>query len=167
MNTFKRNNGEVLTISIIFIAIAVTIFMFILAIFMSHINTVLYNLKIDMYTLNKSAIIAINKGKTSIDNFSYNEKVYKNEFIKGLKTNYELDENLENQRKLIKKIEIIEYKIYEDNKKDSYTGKKCDGRTLHTVIKVKIQPIILKEFLEEIFIFEIHEDVVLNSMIME
>ena len=43
MNTFKRNNGEVLTISIIFIAIAVTIFMFILAIFMSHINTILYN----------------------------------------------------------------------------------------------------------------------------
>lgn len=167
MNTFKRNNGEVLTISIIFIAIAVTIFMFILAIFMSHINTVLYNLKIDMYTLNKSAIIAINKGKTSIDNFSYNEKVYKNEFIKGLKMNYELDENLENQRKLINRIEIIEYKIYEDNKKDSYTGKKCDGRTLHTVIKVKIKPIILKEFLEEIFIFEIHEDVALNSMIME
>ena len=167
MNTFKRNNGEVLTISIIFIAIAVTIFMFILAIFMSHINTVLYNLKIDMYTLNKSAIIAINKGKTSIDNFSYNEKVYKNEFIKGLKMNYELDENLENQRKLINRIEIIEYKIYEDNKKDLYTGKKCDGRTLHTVIKVKIQPIILKEFLEEIFIFEIHEDVALNSMIME
>ena len=61
----------------------------------------------------------------------------------------------------------MEYEIYEDNKRDSYTTKRCDGRTLHTVIKAKIRPIILKDFLEDIFIFEIHEDVALNSMIMK
>lgn len=167
MNIFKRQNGEILTISMIFISIAITIFIFVLAIFMSHINTVLYNFKIDMYTLNKSAVISINKGRTSIDDFSYNPSVYRKEFVEGLKRNYDLDENLENKNKLISKIEIIEYRVYEKDKVDSYTGKRCDGRTLHTLVRLKVKPIILVNFLEEIFTFTIHEDVALNSMIMD
>lgn len=167
MNTLKRENGEILTISILVIAIAITIFIFVLAIFMSHVNTVLYNFKIDMYTLNKSAIISINKGTTSIDDFLYNKSVYKNEFIEGLKRNYDLDENLENKDKLISKVEIIEYDILGDQKRDSYTGKRNNGRTLHSVIQLRIKPIILSDYFEEIFSFTIHEDVALNSMIIE
>lgn len=165
MKILKNKNGEVLTISMIFIAIALTIFVFITTIFMSNINSILYNFKVDMYSLNRSAIISINKTTTSIDDFSYNSNAYRKEFIEGLKKNYELDENLENKDKLINKIEIIEYEIYEDNKRDSYTNKRCDGRTLHTVLRLKIKPIILKDFFENIFTFTIHEDVTLNSMI--
>lgn len=167
MIDFKKNNGEILTISMIFISIAITIFIFVLAIFMSHINTILYNFKIDMYTLNKSAVISINKAQTSIDNFSYNSSIYKKEFIEGLKKNYDLDENLENENKLISKIEIVEYEIYEKDKKDAYTKKNCKDRTLHTVIRASIKPIILSKSFEEIFTFTIHEDVALNSMIMK
>lgn len=160
----KKENGEILSISMIFIGITITIFMFLLAIFMSHVNSVLYNFKVDMYSLNRSAIISINKYETSIDDFSYNKEAYKNEFIKGLKKNYDLDENLENTSKLISKIEIIDYEIYEDNAKDTYTNKKCTGRVIHTVMKIKVKPIILKSVLENIFTFTIHEDVSLNSM---
>lgn len=167
MNEIKREDGEILTISIVFISIAITIFIFVLAIFMSHINTILYNFKIDMYALNKSAIISINKGRTSVDDFSYNSYIYKEKFIEGLKRNYDLNENLENKNKLISKIEIKEYEVIEDKKKDSYTGKRCDGRTLHSVIEIKVKPIILANFLEEIFTYTIHEDVALNSMIMD
>ena len=131
---------------------------------MSSLYPILYNLKIDMYSLNKSAVISVNKYKTSIDDFSYNSKVYKNEFINGLKANYDLNDELENKDKLINKIEVIEYTIYEANKKDSYTKKRVDDRVIHTVLKVRITPIILKSFLEDIFVFTIHEDVVLNSM---
>ena len=165
MSGVKKANGEILMTSMIFIAIAITIFIFILSIFMSHINTILYNFKIDMYTLNRSAIISINKTTSSIDDFSYDLDAYKVAFTEGLMKNYELDEKLENKEKLINKIEIVDYKIYEDDKKDSYTNKRCDGRTLHTVVKLKIKPIILDEFLEDIFTFTIHEDVALNSMI--
>lgn len=167
MNALKRKNGEILTISMIFIAIAITVFIFVLAIFMSHINTILYNFKIDMYTLNKSAVISINKGRTSIDDFSYNSFIYKEEFVKELKRNYDLDENLENKNKLISNVEIVEYEVYEENKRDSYSKKRCDGRTVHTVVQIKIKPIILANFLEDIFTFTIHEDVALNSMIMD
>ena len=158
----KNQNGNILTIGLIFVAIAIIIFMFVIAVFMSHINSILYNIKLDMYSMNKTAIIAVNKNKANIDNFSYNKNVYKEEFIKLLKSNYNLDDNLKNDDKLITKIDIVEYEIYEDKKKDSYTGKKADGRVIHTVLKVKVKPIILKSVLEDIFVFDVHEDVSLN-----
>ena len=140
------------------------IVVFAFSVFVSHINSVLYNLKIDMYALNRSAIIAVNKGKTSIDDFSYDLKTYKKEFVSGLKQNYSLNESLENNEKRISKIEILEYEILEEDKKDSYTNKRCDSRVLHTVIEVKIRPIVFVKFFEEIFVFTIHEDVALNSL---
>lgn len=158
----KNQNGNVLTIGLIFIAIAIIIFMFVIAVFMSHINSILYNIKLDMYSMNKTAIIAVNKNKANIDNFSYNKNVYKEEFIKLLKSNYNLDDNLKNDDKLITKIDVVEYEIYEDKKKDSYTGNKADGRVIHTVLKIKIKPIILKSVLENLFVFDVHEDVSLN-----
>lgn len=159
-----NQKGDVLTITLIFVAIALIIFTFVIAIFMSHINNVLYNLKIDMYSMNKSAIIAVNKYSTSIDRFSYNIEAYKEEFIKFLKSNYNLNDELSNSEKLITSIEIKEYAIYERGHKDQYTDEICDVRTIHTVLKVKIKPIILKSILEDIFVFTIHEDVALSSM---
>lgn len=166
MKILKNQNGEILSIAMIFVAIVIIIFAFIIAIFMNHINSILYNFKLDMYMLNRSAIISINKIEGSIDKFSYNKKSYEEEFLKLMKHNYELDENLENNNKLISKIEIVEYDIYEDNEKDSYTNKRCDGRVLHTVINLKIKPIILRSVLEPFFTFTIHEDVALNSMVI-
>ena len=100
LNGYKNSKGEILTISLIFIGIAITIFTFVLTIFMSHINTVLYNLKIDMYSLNRSAIISVNKYHTSIDSFSYNVDTYKHEFTKGLIQNYNLNENYIQKNKI-------------------------------------------------------------------
>lgn len=166
MKILTNKNGEVLSIAMIFIAIVIIIFTFIIAIFMNHINSILYNFKLDMYALNRSAIIAINKLEGSIDAFSYDEEVYREEFLKNLKSNYSLDDNLKNNDKLISGVEIIEYTIYEDNDKDSYTNERCDGRVLHTVVNVRIKPIILKSILERLFTFEIHEDVALNSVLI-
>lgn len=160
----KKREGNVLVIGVIFIAIALVIFLFILAIFMSHINSTLYNIKLDMYSLNKTAVIAVNKNKTNVDNFSYNKNTLKNEFVSLLKSNYELDDDLKNNEKLISSISIEEYEVYEKNKKDNYTNQRLDNRVIHTVLKVKIKPIILKSLLEKMFIFEIHEDVNLNMM---
>lgn len=161
----SNQKGNIITISLIFVAIVITIFTFVIAVFMSHINNILYNLKLDMYSMNKSAIVAVNKYRTSMDEFSYSKVAYEKEFLKLLKSNYELNEDLENDKKLITAITIEEYNIYDKNQKDSFTKEKCNGRTIHTVLKVKIKPIILSELLEEIFVFTIHEDVALNSMI--
>ena len=57
-------------------------------------------------------------------------------------------------------------KLYNEikNKKDTFTKKRSSNRVIHTVLKVKVRPIILKEFLENIFVFTVHEDVNLNMV---
>ena len=47
----KKNSGMVVTISTIFIAIAIVIFILVITIFVSHVNSVLYNFKLEMYSL--------------------------------------------------------------------------------------------------------------------
>lgn len=159
-----NNKGNIIMIGTIFVALALVVFTFIIAIFMSHINSVLYSIKLDMYSMNKSAIIAVNKNITNIDNFSYSKEAYKEEFLKLLKSNYELNDNFSNDKKLITHIDVEEYEIYKKNKKDAFTRKRTNNRVIHTVLKVKVRPIILKEFLENIFVFTVHEDVNLNMV---
>lgn len=160
----KKDKGNILIIGLVFIAIALVIFTFVIAIFMSHINSILYNVKLDMYSMNRSAVIAVNKNVANMDFFTYNKDTYKNEFVNLLKDTYELDEDFSNNSKLITKVEIKEYEIYSKNKIDKFTNKRCDDRTIHTVLKVKIKPIILKDILEKIFVFTVHEDVNLNMV---
>ena len=163
----KNNSGEVITASVIFLAIAIVICLLVITVFVAHINSILYNFKLEMYSLNRSAIIAVNKNKANVDNFSYNAQVYEKEFVNFLKNNYELDDNLKNKNKLISGIEIVEYKIYNARSKDSFSKKNLQDRTIHVVLRVKIKPIILKKLFENIFVFTIHEDVALNSMIVD
>lgn len=159
-----KQNGNVLIIGMIFISIALVIFIFIMSIFISQINTVLYNFKLDMYSFNKSGIIAVNKNKANIDNFSYNEKEYRKQFEELIKLNYDLDDTFTNKEKLISSVKIKEYKIYNKGQQDNYTKKICNYNILHTVVTIKIKPIILKNLLENLFTFEIHEDVNLNLL---
>ena len=158
----NNEKGNTLIIFSILCAILLIILLFTMAIFMSHVNSVLYGLKLDMYSIARSGIISVNKNKANTGNFSYDTKAFKKEFEQQLKETYELDDNFTNNEKLISKITIKEYKIYNKGNKDSYTKERCTDRVLHIVLEVKIRPIILREFLERLFIFQIHEDVDLN-----
>ena len=129
---------------------------------MSHVNSILYNVKLEMYSINKSAIIAVNKNNTSIDYFSYNQKSFREYFENALKQSFNLDYELKNENSLIEEINIIEYDILEKSKRDSFTREKTDDRVIHTVIEVKVKPIIMRSFFEKIFTFIVHEDVNLN-----
>ena len=75
-----------------------------------------------------------------------------------------MDENLKSNDGLVQEVEIIEYKILDEGKRDSVTNKKCTDTTIHSVIKVKVNPLIMKNYLKDASTFEIHEDVVLNKV---
>ena len=49
-------------------------------------------------------------------------------------------------------------------RKDGYTNERCEDTTLHTVVKVKIKPVIMQNVFENIFTYTIHEDVNLNMV---
>lgn len=162
----KNQNGNIMITSILLILAVLIIFVFIISVFMSQVNNTLYRIKTEIYMFNRDGIIAINKSIASQGILSYSEKVYKEQFIKSLKENYNLNEDLENENGLIERIKIKEYKILDKNKKDSYTKQKVKDVTLHTVIEVELKPIILKNLLDKVFIFDVHEDVVLNGVKM-
>lgn len=159
--------GNILIISVIFIAICIVIILFIATVFMSHVNSILYNMKLEMYSINKSAIISVNKNKSSIDGFSFNKKSYRKYFEDAVRKSYDLNDDFENTDKLISSVKIIEYDIYEKGEKDNFTKDRCDDRVIHTVLNVKIKPIIMRNFFEKILTFKIHEDVNLNLMYVE
>ncbi len=161
-----KNKGNTFIISIFFVAAIIIIFLFIGAIFYSEMNSIAYNIKLNMYSLNKSAIIAVNKASTSRGTFSYDKKSYRECFEDLLKKNYSLDDKLANEAGLIKQIKIKEYEVYKSGSRDSFTNKRLGDMTIHSVIEVKIKPIFNFELLEHICTFDIHEDVVLNELII-
>lgn len=163
-NKLLNQKGNIVIISMLFLGIAILIFVFIIAVFMSNINSILYGVKTDMYTINKVAVLSVNKNRANIDDFTYNEREYKKVFTKLLKENYDLDDNYENKNGLISKIKIEEYKIYTEGQKDNFSNLKSDDTVIHTVLEVKVRPIILRSVLEDIFTFTIHEDVNLNMV---
>lgn len=159
-----KKKGNVFIITVIFVALILIIFLFIMAIFIGEVNSLLYNIKLDMYSINKSAIISVNKGITSRERFSYSKDEYEKYFIQMLKANYNLNDELENTSGIVQHVDVLDYKIYDKNKKDEYTNKRLEDTTIHSVIKVKIKPIILQEMLANVFTFEIHEDVALDMV---
>ncbi len=156
--------GNIFLTSLIFLAAILLILLFVILIFISEVNALLYTIKLDMYSINKSAIISVNKGMTSRGEFSYDKETYLEYFTKGIQANYHLDDELVNEDGLVQNVEIMEYKIYEAGRKDSYTHERTKDATIHSVIEVKIKPIILSEWLQDIFTFQIHEDVILNMV---
>lgn len=158
--------GNVLIFSIFLIAAVLVIFLFMMLIFISEVNAYVYNFKLDMYSINKSAIISVNKGITTRESFSFDKKTYQEYFEDMLRKNYKLNENLENSNGIIKSVKVIEYDIVKAGKKDGYTNKKLLDNTIHSVIEIKIKPIFSIKQLEKLFTFEIHEDVVLNVLNM-
>lgn len=148
------------------IAIVLIIFIFIVIIFVSQITNLMYNLKTDMYLMNRAAIVAVNRNKGNVDVLSYDVNAYRDSFEDMLKVNYNLDFDFKNDGSIIEKIEILNYEIYKKKDEDSYSNVVCKNDVIHTVLRVKIKPIILKNFFDDFFVFEVHEDVVLNGVKM-
>ena len=157
------NDGNSVIIGIIFVAIVIIILFFICTVFIGETNSILYNIKLDMYSINKSAIISVNKGTTSrAKTISYDKNDYLVYFKEMIKKNYNLDDNLINLNGLVQRVDIVDYEIYKKGQKDKYTDKKLQDITIHSVIKVKIKPVLFEELLDEKFVFDIHEDVALD-----
>ena len=159
------NKGNSFIIGVIFVALIIIILFFICAVFVGETNSILYNIKLDMYSINKSAIISVNKGITSRQkDISYNKSDYLSYFKEMIKKNYNLDDNLSNPGGLIQKVDIVDYEIYKKGKRDKYTDEKHNDVAIHSVIKVRIKPVLFEEALKDKFVFDIHEDVSLNKV---
>lgn len=146
----------------IFLMFIITMFMVLIvfitteAIFLNHINSYLHTVKLDMFMINKSACLALNRNYENQELSSINKDEYLKYFRNVLTQNYDLDNNLRNGTKLINKIDILEYEYLNDEK--------TNEPKISATIGVKIEPLVFKELLEDKFYFRIHEDVFLKRL---
>ena len=138
---------------------AMFLFLFAAAVFMSHVNSVLYTVKVDMFLINRSAILALNRDMEKREISSISRDDYYNYFKKVLQYNYNLDDNLKSGNRLIEQIDILQYEYFTTTTVDNVTGETITEPTIHAEIGVKVTPIVFKNALSNIFYFRIHQDV--------
>ena len=82
----------------------------------------------------------------------------------GIVTAWELDDRLRNGKKLINEVEIKDVLVLEEGEFDPINKALVDDLMVHTLIKVKIKPIIFKSLLEGKSEFEFHTDLQIDKI---
>ena len=152
------------TISIVIIALSglfviVLLVMFAVCIMYINMYSIVYNYKMDLYNLNRSAIISINKSEGKFGIYEYNKQEYQNLFLELLKKTYNLNDELKNGDRYIEKVEILEYEIYTSGNIDSVTGKRINSDIIHVVTSITYNPIIFKSLFPDNCTFVVHNDI--------
>jgi len=133
---------------------AVLIFLFAAAVLVNHINSIMYTVKVDMFLINRAAIIALNKDAEGKDLNDINHEECLKFFKQALQQNYGLDENLENGNKLIERIDIL-----------SYSYDTTNQPAIKTEIGVKVSPMVFRHAFKDIFYFKIKQSVKVEKVL--
>ncbi|MGE5329011.1 MAG: hypothetical protein ACM3KR_05870 [Deltaproteobacteria bacterium] len=155
-NRIIQARGEANLIIIVIVTgfAAVMIVLFAAAVFVNHVNSILYTIKVDMFMINRSAIIALNKDAEAKGMNSINQEEYLKFFRKALQENYGLNEQMESGNKLIERIDIINYDYCTSNEP-----------VIKTEIGVKVIPIVFKKAFKDIFYFKIKQSVKVRKVL--
>jgi hypothetical protein len=81
-----------------------------------------------------------------------------------MKQSWGLDGRLQNGQGLIKGAEIKSILILEEGDIDPVDKKSSDSLTVHTVIKVKVKPVIFESLLKNRSEFEFHTDLQIKKI---
>ena len=81
-------------------------------------------------------------------------------------SNWDLDSKLKNGKSLIEEAKIKEVFVLEEGEVDWIAGDIKDNLVVHTVINVKIKPVIFKGLLEEKCKFDFHHDINIEKIIL-
>lgn len=133
---------------------AVLIFFFAAAVFVNHVNSIMYTVKVDMFMINRAAIIALNRDAGGKDINEISREDYLNFFKQVLRQNYGLDENLEGGNKLIDRIDILKYDY--DTIKEPI---------IKTEIGVKVSPVVFRAAFKDMFYFKIQQNVKVRKVL--
>ncbi len=155
----KKGDMSVYVITLTAIFIIFILIAFSICVLFVNIYSVVYDYKMDLYNLNKSAVISVNKVKGSYGIYEYDKNEYLEKFKEMLIKSYNLDINLKNGSKFIKQIEILEYEIYKNGQTDSITKKHIQNDTIHVVTNITFEPILFKFIFPNNCTFKLHNDI--------
>lgn len=134
------------------------IILFSLFIIYSHISTIVYNIKNDIFYITQNSIISFSIDDLGLKNYSYNkEKIISDiQYILNKQYNNNITKNI------VKKIQIDELYFLNKNEYCSSLKFKNDEK-IHLKVKVLISPPIFKNVLKDREIM-LHEDIKFSLM---
>ena len=162
-NIRRSGNISIIIIVIMVIFIFMLLILFSICIIYINVYSIVYNYKMDLYNLNRSAIISVNKVEGKLGVYEYDKNKYINQFILLLKKTYNLDNNLSDGSRNIDKIEILEYEIYHLGDVDNVTNKVLKNDVVHVLTKITYKPIIFKNLFPDNCTYIVHNDISIKT----
>ncbi|MBE5813205.1 MAG: hypothetical protein E7314_06100 [Clostridiales bacterium] len=155
----KKENGSIMfPVGVMVFLILIFMFIFFIVVSKSTVNMVLHEIRSDLYLINQNAIFAIQKDLMGEDISCLYEGELETLIAQGIKKSWELDGRLKNGQGLIKEAKIKNVLVLEEGDLDPVDKKLSDTLMVHTVIKVKIKPVIFESLLKDKSEFEFHTD---------
>lgn len=161
----KNERGSIIfPVGVMVFLILIFMFLFFIVISKSTFNMVLHEIRSDLYLINRNSIFAIQKDLMGEDISCFYEEELEELIAEGIYTSWELDGRLKNGKGLIKEAKIKDVTVLEEGEVDPVDKKVGDVLMVHTVINVKINPVIFESLLKDKGEFEFHTDVQIKKI---
>lgn len=164
---FVKENGSIIfPVGVMVFLLLIFIFLFFIIISKSMVNMVLHEIRSDLYLINRNAIFAIQKDLMGEDISCLYEEDLTELIEEGMIVSWGLDNKLKNGKGLIEQAKIKDILVLEEGDFDPVKKLLNEELTVHTVIKVKVKPVIFKSMLENKCEFEFHTDLSIDKIIL-
>lgn len=160
----KEKGSSIFTVSVFVSLLLCFMVFFSIVVSKNTINLIIHEAKSDLYLINRNAIFAIQRDLMGEDIESLDEEELEILIKEGMKSSWGLNNRLSNGDGIIKSAQIVEVDVLEEGDWDSITKKEVSNLIVHTVVKIKIVPIIFASILKESYEFNLHEDFKIEKM---
>lgn len=161
----KEEKGSIMfPVGVMVFLILIFMFLFFIIVSKSTFNMVLHEIRSDLYLINQNAIFAIQKDLMGEDISCLYEGELETLIADGMKQSWELDTRLQNGQGLIRGAEIKNVLVLEAGELDPVDKTLSDSLMVHTVIKVKVKPVIFESLLKDKREFEFHTDLQIKKI---
>lgn len=158
MNRMKKGMAGSLIAGII-LSVIVFLMIFFVVIFKNNLNSVLHNLRTEVYMISQNSIFALERDLVAKDIYSVYESDIEKFIKEEIRLEWKLDENLKNGQGIVKEANILDISLLDKGDVDNVTNKTVESMTIHVLIEVHVKQMILKSIFTDDMIFKMHEDV--------
>lgn len=162
----KEKGNITFSVALFAVLVILLLMLFSIIISKSTLNLILHEIRSDLYLVNRNAIFAIQRDLMGEDIESLNEDELEELISKGISISWGLDKKLRNGTGIIKEAKILDIEVLEDGEIDTITKKEIKNFTVHTVIKVKVIPMVFEELVGEKCEFNLHQDIKLEKAML-
>ena len=161
----KKEKGSILfPVGVMVFLILIFMFLFFIVVSKSAVNMVLHEIRSDLYLINQNAIFAIQKDLMGEDISCLYEGELETLIANGMENSWGLDSRLKNGRGLIEEAKIKSILVLEEGDLDPVNKELSDSLMVHTVIKVKVKPVIFESLIKDKSEFEFHTDLQIKKI---